>query len=1094
MKKYLAFISYRHLPDSTDAALRIRKGLEGYHLPAGCSLPKRRRVFRDNDELPTSSDLGMDIENALRDSEYLIALCSEEYMQSKWCLREMETFIESGRKDRILPVLLSGMPETSVPKEIRDLPVAADLRTGTDGCSYERRKVKPAIPQLLGAMSEMDPDRIAGAELKFRTFAAAAAVSILAAGLLGFAGYASHTAERIAENNVLIVEAAEQTEKEEQQALKERDTALLRQSEYLARQAWKAIEDDDTDTAIRLALEALPEDLHGDLPVSPEAEGVLRVALSMEMPPSYHLSYTAETDFDIRSYYIYPYIDDKIMLMGERFEEAQPYVDYMGETGRLVTDFSESRQKAIGLGYTGLIHLAGDVNARRHYYYGPGGQMYCENPSGYYRMDFTLNGEPFCAAGAVQDENSGDLVAWEDPGARGNPRTVLFDRSSEEALAVLEGIEGIPVSVSFPGNYTFICIVDQGGTLHVYDTKGVKVFSLQGEYTDVYYYYRHASFACLGSADGSITILDIDNRSEVLTFSCPSPVRQVRVCLDRNCVLARCDSGVYLYHIISGNLITEIGQGAVPNCVLWKNDRGNNSPDPAMIILLYDRRVELYSIDRDIDPSVADYLPLFCEGVPYGSDMSYSQDGKRIFQHSYTGNFTYDPGQDIVFCWDAYTGELLWESANPLYCYESLVKPGTDGKTLWRIYEGRGETGIEQLDGMSGRTLYSVSWPGEFWQLMSNQPVESPDGSRAFLTMQKSRTNLRNCTEMVLVFDTDTGSLLWRLDLEEDSALLREKNEAEAGTFLTVDQLSEKSMVLPEERTGMAEAAFSRDGKYLYCVQNAVRKETGETGVCVDRLDAETGEILDERFLAMGKQEITMWEEEEALVLVDEKADEINRASYSVLTSGEWTAPYFTGAVRDVTVDHTVRIFDLAKWDLAAVIPFSYLRSPEAYNQPLRTVRPFAGGMGLYWETENSDGDGEDYCCRLEKDGSLGPVYAADSEEGRRLWVSKENHLIFSGEDAFLAQDRIVRLSDGALLLQKTSTSGIQTIQYGDGPLYTVNDQGNGIDAAKDGSSICISSSSRASFLILPSDLDTLVEKGKRRIEMKKQDRFSGRS
>ena len=36
MKKYLAFISYRHLPDSNDAALRIRKGLEGYHLPKEC--------------------------------------------------------------------------------------------------------------------------------------------------------------------------------------------------------------------------------------------------------------------------------------------------------------------------------------------------------------------------------------------------------------------------------------------------------------------------------------------------------------------------------------------------------------------------------------------------------------------------------------------------------------------------------------------------------------------------------------------------------------------------------------------------------------------------------------------------------------------------------------------------------------------------------------------------------------------------------------------------------------------------------------------------------------------------------------------------
>ena len=94
MNKYLAFISYRHQPESLDAAVRIRKGLEGHHLPADCPLPKHRKVFRDTDELPTSTDLGTDIENALHGSGYLIALCTEEYVHSRWCLREVEVFLE----------------------------------------------------------------------------------------------------------------------------------------------------------------------------------------------------------------------------------------------------------------------------------------------------------------------------------------------------------------------------------------------------------------------------------------------------------------------------------------------------------------------------------------------------------------------------------------------------------------------------------------------------------------------------------------------------------------------------------------------------------------------------------------------------------------------------------------------------------------------------------------------------------------------------------------------------------------------------------------------------------------------------------------
>ena len=100
MKKYLAFISYRHKHDDSEAALGFRKGIEGYHMPRESGLPKRRRVFRDTDELPTSADLGEDIEKALEDSEYLISLCSEEYVKSLWCLREVEIFLELGRRDR----------------------------------------------------------------------------------------------------------------------------------------------------------------------------------------------------------------------------------------------------------------------------------------------------------------------------------------------------------------------------------------------------------------------------------------------------------------------------------------------------------------------------------------------------------------------------------------------------------------------------------------------------------------------------------------------------------------------------------------------------------------------------------------------------------------------------------------------------------------------------------------------------------------------------------------------------------------------------------------------------------------------------------
>ena len=120
MERYLAFISYRHNQFDQNIAFQLRRHLEGFHLPTDCPLPKKRRVFRDTDELPTSTDLGADIENALQDSQFLIALCSKDYVQSKWCLREIERFVEMGKKDCILPVLIAGDEEISIPDQIRD--------------------------------------------------------------------------------------------------------------------------------------------------------------------------------------------------------------------------------------------------------------------------------------------------------------------------------------------------------------------------------------------------------------------------------------------------------------------------------------------------------------------------------------------------------------------------------------------------------------------------------------------------------------------------------------------------------------------------------------------------------------------------------------------------------------------------------------------------------------------------------------------------------------------------------------------------------------------------------------------------------------
>jgi WD40 repeat protein len=140
--RYEAFISYRHQSPDADIAKTLHRQIEQFKIPGAIAkqVGKKRmgKVFRDQDELPTSGDLGSDIESALRDSKWLIVICSPDLPKSKWCMKEVDAFIAMGRRDRILTLLVRGEPDESFPQQIRFVdidgilterePLAADVR------------------------------------------------------------------------------------------------------------------------------------------------------------------------------------------------------------------------------------------------------------------------------------------------------------------------------------------------------------------------------------------------------------------------------------------------------------------------------------------------------------------------------------------------------------------------------------------------------------------------------------------------------------------------------------------------------------------------------------------------------------------------------------------------------------------------------------------------------------------------------------------------------------------------------------------------------------------------------------------------------
>lgn len=184
--KYLAFISYRHNQQDSEIAKALHRQIENYIIPSSIKKTfgqsKMGRVFRDQDELPTSTNLGDDIDAALMQSKWLIVICSPDLIKSKWCMKEIDRFIALGRQDNILTLLVSGEPEESFPPQLRFVikdgvtveiePLAAEVRAASRGERLKKLKVEKL--RIIAPMLSVGFDdlRQRTRERKLRTLAA----------------------------------------------------------------------------------------------------------------------------------------------------------------------------------------------------------------------------------------------------------------------------------------------------------------------------------------------------------------------------------------------------------------------------------------------------------------------------------------------------------------------------------------------------------------------------------------------------------------------------------------------------------------------------------------------------------------------------------------------------------------------------------------------------------------------------------------------------------------------------------------------------------------------------------------------------------
>lgn len=115
--EYFAFISYSS--QDLTFAKRFQEHLERYHVPTKIreqnpELPQNiRPVFRDGSDISTG-ELKSVLQKYLRESKYLIVICSEASAASRYVNQEVEYFCSLGREERIIPLIISGKPDDPV--------------------------------------------------------------------------------------------------------------------------------------------------------------------------------------------------------------------------------------------------------------------------------------------------------------------------------------------------------------------------------------------------------------------------------------------------------------------------------------------------------------------------------------------------------------------------------------------------------------------------------------------------------------------------------------------------------------------------------------------------------------------------------------------------------------------------------------------------------------------------------------------------------------------------------------------------------------------------------------------------------------------
>lgn len=469
--KYDAFISYRHTELDKYVAEKIHKYLEEFKLPKSIKSRKDlkktkiERVFRDKEELTITDNLEDPIVQALKQSEYLIVICSPRIKESIWCRKEIEKFISFHGRNKVLTVLIEGEPQESFPDELlfeESLivengietihrkavePLAADIRgkSKSQMCKLLKTELLRVIAPIFGL--EYDDLRQRHRERRIKKILTATVSAAILGLAIGIGGIAS----------ALIINS-------------QKEKLLNNQADNLAKESLQYFEQDRRTDALKSAYAAVTEFEGIKMPYTSNGEYALTQALRIyDVGGIYRSGKQFEASANIFEMKLSP--SKKYVIAFDRTMGANVW-DVT--SGKLLMKLEDIQAFSV---WNILVEFVDDSRI-----------MYLDSNGKIKIVDFINQKEEFAIDDAeyvlsVKSDDAGKYiaVAW-------NEKIEIYDASNGECIHKIEIQEGTSLDSNIVWCEEKLFYVEEGSSENVIkavDINSKKAFEIECEYNRI---------------------------------------------------------------------------------------------------------------------------------------------------------------------------------------------------------------------------------------------------------------------------------------------------------------------------------------------------------------------------------------------------------------------------------------------------------------------------------------------------------------------------------------------------------------------------------------------------------------------------------